>query len=63
MLRVGYLPDALPFAFINEQGDLVGFDIELAHHLAGELGVTLAFVPVPRETIDRRWSPSGVAIW
>ena len=29
-------------------GDLVGFDIELAHRLAREMGVGLAFVPVDR---------------
>ncbi len=46
VLRVGYLPDALPFAFVNQRGELVGFDIELAHDLARELGVSLAFVPV-----------------
>ena len=40
--------DALPFAFFNAQGDLVGFDIELAHHLARELGVRLEFMPVDR---------------
>ena len=38
-LRVGFLPDALPFAFFNSRTELVGFDIELAHRLAGELGV------------------------
>jgi ABC-type amino acid transport substrate-binding protein len=48
-LRVGYLPDALPFAFFNQSGDLVGFDVELAHRLAREMDVTLAFVPVDRE--------------
>jgi len=49
VLRVGYLADSLPFAFFNRAGDLVGFDIELAHRLAREMGVTLAFVPVDRE--------------
>ena len=49
VLRVGYLTDSLPFAFFNRAGDLVGFDIELAHRLAREMGVTLAFVPVDRE--------------
>ena len=34
VLRVGYLPDSLPFAFFNQAGDLVGFDVELAHRLA-----------------------------
>lgn len=51
ILRVGYLPDALPFAFVNAAGDLVGFDAELAHDLAAALGVTLAFVPVDRDAM------------
>ena len=51
VLRVGYLPDALPFSFVNQAGDLVGFDVELAHNLARELGVTLAFVPLDRDTM------------
>jgi ABC-type amino acid transport substrate-binding protein len=51
-IRVGYLPDALPFAFFNQQDQLVGFDIELAYRLAGELGVQLQLVPVRRETLD-----------
>lgn len=49
VLRVGYLPDSLPFAFVNERGGLVGFDIELAHRLASELRVRLELMPVPRE--------------
>ncbi len=48
-LRVGYLPGSLPFAFNNARGDLVGFDIELAHRLAEELAVGLELVVVPRE--------------
>jgi Na+/H+-dicarboxylate symporter len=48
-LRVGYLPNALPFAFFNERDDLVGHDVELADHLATELGVELELVPVIRE--------------
>jgi Na+/H+-dicarboxylate symporter/ABC-type amino acid transport substrate-binding protein len=47
-LRVGFLPDALPFAFLNARSELVGFDIELAHRLASELGVRLELVPVAR---------------
>ena len=49
LLRVGYLPDNLPFAYFNGKGDLVGFDIEMAHGLARDLGVQLAFVPVERD--------------
>jgi Na+/H+-dicarboxylate symporter/ABC-type amino acid transport substrate-binding protein len=53
-LRVGYLRDALPFAFVNERGRLVGFDVDMAHHLARELGVRLAFVRVDRDAIAAR---------
>ena len=52
-LRVGYLPDSLPFAFFNQDGDLVGFDVELAHRLAREMGVGLAFVPVDRHSLAK----------
>jgi Na+/H+-dicarboxylate symporter/ABC-type amino acid transport substrate-binding protein len=48
VLRVGYMPDALPFSFFNVKGDLVGFDVELAHRLAGELRVALEFLPIDR---------------
>ena len=43
-LRVGHLPDSLPYAFVNRRGDLVGFDVEMAHRLAHELGVSVQFV-------------------
>src|SRR5262249_51527853 len=35
----------------NGQGDLVGFDIEMAYALATELGLEIEFVPVPRERL------------
>jgi Na+/H+-dicarboxylate symporter/ABC-type amino acid transport substrate-binding protein len=49
VLRVGYLSQSLPFAFFNERGDLVGFDVELAHRLAAEMEVSLEFVPMHRD--------------
>jgi Na+/H+-dicarboxylate symporter len=50
-IRVGYLADNRPFSFFNEQGALVGLDVEMAHILAGALGVSLEFVPVDRSKI------------
>jgi Na+/H+-dicarboxylate symporter len=44
-LRIGYR-EMLPFSYMSSRGELVGFDIEMAHRLAGELGVTLEFVPI-----------------
>ena len=49
ILRVGYLRDRLPYAFINNKAQLVGFDIEMAHELAKELGVKLEFYLLDRE--------------
>jgi len=69
VLRVGYTADALPFAFFNSRGDLVGFDIELAHRLASELSVRLEFVPLDRGRMEEQLNAgycdivmSGVAV-
>ena len=45
-LRVGYDPVNLPFSFFNLDGELVGFDIELAKNLAEAVGVMAEFVPI-----------------
>ena len=52
-LRVGYLPDSLPFAFINNDAEVVGLDVEMAHHLALDLAVDLELVRVERDDISR----------
>lgn len=44
LLRVGYTPDALPWAFRNSGGAAVGFDMELVHRMARDLGVELELV-------------------
>jgi Na+/H+-dicarboxylate symporter len=46
VLRVGYGKDALPFAFQNDRGELVGFDVDMAHLLARQLGVRLELVRI-----------------
>jgi Na+/H+-dicarboxylate symporter len=50
-LRVGYNRENLPFSYHNENGDLVGFDVELMHELSRELGVEPEFVPWTYETV------------
>ena len=68
-LRVGYLEDSLPYVFVNVKGDLVGFDIEMAHQLARDLHVRLELVPVARSILTDGLDPrtcdivmSGVAV-
>jgi Na+/H+-dicarboxylate symporter/ABC-type amino acid transport substrate-binding protein len=51
VIRVGYNEDKLPFAWFNVHGDLVGFDIAMAHALAKDLGVTIEFVRFDRATL------------
>jgi len=52
-LRVGYLKDALPFVYHNKKGNIIGLDADMAHLLAGQLGVRLEFVRVERDKIAR----------
>jgi ABC-type amino acid transport substrate-binding protein len=61
-LRVGYLADALPFAFSNEQGEIVGFDVEMAHMLAGDMGVDLELVRIDRSDISSLMAAGHVDI-
>ncbi len=51
VLRFGYNADRMPFTILNSSGDLVRFDVEMAHRLARELGVTLEFIPFEGETM------------
>ena len=51
VIRVGFTEDKLPFAFFNGAQELVGFDINMAHALAADLGVSIEFVRFDRTTL------------
>lgn len=53
VLRVGYRKNSLPWSYRNNIGELVGLDIELAHLLAGDLGVSLEFIPYEMDMLDK----------
>ena len=40
--RIGFVPDAPPMSFINEDGKTVGYSIALCRHIAKEVKKTLA---------------------
>ena len=48
VLRACYVDGNFPLSYFNSAGDLVGFDIEMAHRLASRMNVTLEFWPVAR---------------
>jgi ABC-type amino acid transport substrate-binding protein len=50
-LRVLVLPDRMPFAFENREGELVGMDVELAQSLATDLGVNVQFFQVEYDAL------------
>jgi Na+/H+-dicarboxylate symporter/ABC-type amino acid transport substrate-binding protein len=50
-IRIGFIPTQVPYSHFNARGELVGFDVEMAHQLARELGVRAEFVPVRREQL------------
>jgi ABC-type amino acid transport substrate-binding protein len=56
-LRVCYLDDALPYAYTNGRGELVGYDVGAMHHLAIELGIRLEFLEIAR---SRALGPEGI---
>ncbi len=47
-IRIGFVPGQRPYSHVNARGELVGFDVEMAHALALELGIAAEFAPVPR---------------
>jgi polar amino acid transport system substrate-binding protein len=50
VFRVGIRPDHAPHSSVNEQGEWVGFDVEIAKAIANQLGVRLEVVSVTELT-------------
>jgi Na+/H+-dicarboxylate symporter/ABC-type amino acid transport substrate-binding protein len=46
VLRVCYGAGNYPLSFFNDEGELVGFDIEMAHRFSSRLGLRLEFLPL-----------------
>lgn len=51
-LRIGYYSNALPYVFKNSDAQLVGFDVDLAHALARDIGVRLEFLRIDRDNTE-----------
>ena len=62
VLQVGYRPNNLPCSYITPRGDLVGFDVEMAHILAQDLEVELEFVPFEFDGLKRMLASGQIDI-
>jgi Na+/H+-dicarboxylate symporter/ABC-type amino acid transport substrate-binding protein len=51
VLRVGYRPRNLPCTYLNHNGQVLGFDAEMAHSLARDIGVEIEFIPFQFDTL------------
>jgi proton glutamate symport protein len=51
VLRSCYVVDDYPTSYLNESGELVGFDVEMTHRFARDLDMKLEFLPV-RSVLD-----------
>lgn len=54
LLRAGVQDDALPWAFRNASGALVGFDVDLLKSMARSLGVQLELLQAPLEQLEQQ---------
>jgi ABC-type amino acid transport substrate-binding protein len=61
-MRVGFVPRQRPYTHFNSKGELVGFDVDMAHALARELGVVVEFAPVEREHLAEILDASRVDV-
>jgi ABC-type amino acid transport substrate-binding protein len=53
-IRIGIYENTMPFVFRNPDTNLVGYSIDLAHQLAGDLGVSIEFVPITRDKLEEQ---------
>ncbi|MGI9394729.1 MAG: cation:dicarboxylate symporter family transporter [Boseongicola sp.] len=55
IVRVGFLPDNLPYSYYNARGNLVGHDIDLVHRFAKDFGLEIEFVPYWGPTLMQQY--------
>jgi ABC-type amino acid transport substrate-binding protein len=54
LIRVGYSPQNMPLAYFGSSDELIGYDVEMAHQLARDIGVALEFVPTELKRLDQQ---------
>jgi ABC-type amino acid transport substrate-binding protein len=54
VIRIGFDPTKMPFAYFSANDQLIGFDIEMAYYLADDLHVNIEFVPIASENLTQQ---------
>jgi Na+/H+-dicarboxylate symporter/ABC-type amino acid transport substrate-binding protein len=62
-LRIGHSSDALPWAFRNELGTTVGFDIQLLHAMAADLGVGLQIMRLDPDQVSHALNTGQIDLY
>jgi Na+/H+-dicarboxylate symporter/ABC-type amino acid transport substrate-binding protein len=62
VIRVGYLPDRLPWTFTGPEGELKGFDANMAWMLANDLEVGLEFRPIDPQRVAEQLQSGQIDI-
>jgi Na+/H+-dicarboxylate symporter len=58
-LRVGYLNNSLPYAFMNDKDELVGLDMEMLNALANDLGLKIEFTRLEKNKTESQMLSDG----
>ena len=58
-IRIAYSAENLPFAFRNDQSEVVGYDMEMMHELARDLDVTIELIYVENIEKDSQMLADG----
>ena len=58
-IRVGYFSNTLPFAFRNDRDKVVGFDMEMIHQLANDLGLKLELTHIKNHKMEPQLLADG----
>ncbi len=58
-IRVGYFPNTLPYAFVNDQDRLVGLDMEMIHQLANDLGIKIELARIENPKAESQMLSDG----
>ncbi|MEM6463861.1 MAG: cation:dicarboxylase symporter family transporter [Pseudomonadota bacterium] len=53
VLRVGVNPNVMPFSYENNDGNLVGYDVEMMYRFAQSMNVELTFIPFSWQSLTQ----------